>query len=97
MTGKVRVPMTASLDNVSVGEKVVFRVAASTAPSGFRYQVARRRPGGTWKVWKSITSKTTSWRPKGNATGAWEFRARTVRISNGGKSAWSPVLDLDVG
>jgi plastocyanin len=96
MTGKVRVPMTASLDTVGVGEKVVFRVATSTAPSGFRYEIARRRSGGAWKAWKSITSKTTSWRPKANAVGGWDFRARTVRISNGGKSAWSPVLDLDV-
>ena len=96
MTGKVRVPMTSSLDTVGVGEKVLFRVATSTAPSGFRYEIARRRSGGAWKAWKSITSKTTSWRPKADAVGAWEFRARTVRISNEGRSSWSPVLDLDV-
>jgi plastocyanin len=96
MTGRVRVPMTAAPDNVAVGGQVVLRVAHQTAQSGFRYKIVRRRPGGTWKVWRTITSKTTSWKPKANAAGEWEFRAKTIRISNGGTSAWSPAIDLHV-
>jgi hypothetical protein len=97
MTGKVRVPMTANDGSVDRGEKVVLRVATTGAPSGFRYEIGRRRVGGPWKRWRTITAKTTSWTPKSKAAGDWEFRARTVRISNGSKSSWSPVLDLHVG
>jgi plastocyanin len=96
MTGKVRVPMTANHGSVAVGDKIVLRVATTSAPSGFRYQISRRRAGGAWAVWKTSTAKTTSWRPTGNVAGTWEFRAKTIRISNGGKSANSPVLTIAV-
>ena len=32
-----------------------------------------------------------------SVAGAWQFRTKTIRISNGGKSANSPVLEIQVG
>jgi plastocyanin len=95
MKGVVRVPI--SMDSSTfVGQPTILRVASVSAPSGFRYRIQRKRPGGTWKLWRVTTAKTTSWTPKAGAVGEWRFRARTQRISTGAVSGWSPVRRIVV-
>lgn len=95
MKGAVRVPILMP-SSVLVNEMIQLRVASSDAPTGFEYQIQRRRPGGTWTMWRQTTGKTTTWTPGIGALGEWRFRARTKRLSNGAVSGWSPARHLTV-
>jgi plastocyanin len=95
MKGTVKVPIQVSPASGSVG--TAFRVTAASvvAPSGFVYDIQRRKRNGDWTAWKTgITSKSATFRPK--ASGTWSFRSRLRRTSNGAKSGWSPARSISV-
>jgi plastocyanin len=94
MKGAVRVRMKASARSIGLGGKVTLRMAMQGAPSGYRYRVQRRAPGGSWTTLRTTTSRTTTW--VASTRGTWSFRARTERVSTGKVSGWSPVLSISV-
>lgn len=97
MTGRVQVKMGFNGDVVEVGkETIVLRLATKAAPNGFRYRIQRRRAGAKWAAWRTVTTRTTSWKPKARAIGDWEFRSLTERTSNGARSGWSPIQGFSV-
>ena len=94
MTGAVQVPMRASDTTPKVDQQVTLSVATIGAPAGYRYSIQRRAPGGSFKTWKAITGKSTSF--KGKSTGTWRFRSRLVRTADGAASGWSPSISVRV-
>jgi hypothetical protein len=95
MTGRVRVPLKASDQQVSPGHQTTIFAATAAAPTGFRYVIQRRAPGAAFTPWKSITTRSTTFRS--NVAGDWRFRARLRRVADGAHSDWSPVLIVHVG
>ena len=95
MTGTVRVPIQVSPSSGSVGTAFGVTVASVAAPSGFVYDIQRRKGSGDWTAWKTgITAKSATFRPK--ASGTWSFRSRLRKTSNGAKSGWSPPRSISV-
>jgi len=95
MTGTVKVPVQVIPPSGSVGTAFRVTVAAVAAPSGFVYDIQRRKGSGDWTAWKTgITSKSATFRPK--ASGIWSFRSRLRKTSNGAKSGWSPARSISV-
>jgi plastocyanin len=88
MTGKVRVPMTATGSEAD-GWKVRWRVG--TNPKGRSYDVQMRKVGTrTWSLFRQgTTAATGSFEPR---PGTWQLRARTIKGSV--TTGWSPVLTL---
>ena len=94
MTGTVKVPIQVTPPSGSVGTAFRVTVASVAAPSGFVYDIQRRKGSGDWTAWKTgITSKSATFRPK--ASGTWSFRSR-LRETDGGKSGWSPPRSISV-
>jgi hypothetical protein len=51
------------------------------APSGFVYDIQRKKGSGDWMAWKTgITSKSVMFKPK--ASGTWSFRSHLRKTSN---------------
>lgn len=95
MKGTVKVPIQVSPSSGSVGAAFRVTVAAVAAPSGFVYDIQRRKGSGDWSAWKrGITSKSVAFRPK--AVGRWSFRSRLRKTSNGARSGWSPARSISV-
>ncbi len=94
MTGAVKVPIQIAPSSGSVGTAFSVTAASVAAPSGFVYDIQRRKGSGDWTAWKiGITSKSATFRPK--ASGTWSFRSR-LRETDGGKSGWSPPRSISV-
>jgi plastocyanin len=94
MHGNVHVPMQAVPSSGTTATTYSIHVATVVAPSGLVYIIQRKAPGGSFVLWKRITTKTTTFTT--SHTGQWSFRARLKRTSNGTTSGWSPVLVVTV-
>jgi plastocyanin len=94
MHGNVRVPMQAVPSSGTTATTFSIKVATVTAPSGLVYVIQRKAPGGSFALWKTITTKTTAFTT--SQAGTWSFRARLKKTSNGTQSGWSPVLTISV-
>jgi plastocyanin len=88
MTGVVKVPIRVTPGSGPAGSTFTIRVADVSAPSGFQYVIQRKRPGGSFQAWRTITGQTTAFSTQ--VTGTWQFRSRLRRISDGAASGWSP-------
>lgn len=89
MTGKVRVPVDASPATGSVDSVFTITIAAVSAPSGFVYDVQRKKGSGDWTAFRTgITSRAVRFDP--TSTGRYAFRTRLRATSNGARSGWSP-------
>jgi plastocyanin len=95
MTGKIKVPVQASPDSGGTSTSFTISVADAAAPSGFTYDVQKKKDDGSWKDWKTgITSASVTFDPK--KAGTYRFRARLTRSSNDAHSGWSPSDSVDV-
>ncbi len=95
MRGTVKVPIQVAPSSGSAGTTFTVTAASVAAPSGFVYDIQRRRGSGDWTAWKTgITSKSAKFRPKAPAT--WSFRSRLRKTSNGAKGGWSPAASISV-
>ncbi|MBW8750111.1 MAG: hypothetical protein JF565_01650 [Propionibacteriales bacterium] len=92
MTGKVRVPMTASA--ASAGWKLRWSTRTST-PANRRFDVRFKRVGASsWTAFRSGTAKRAgSFHPA--RAGSYLVRARTSNVGVG-HSAWSPALTVRI-
>jgi plastocyanin len=91
MTGRVRVPVQASVQS---NGKIKVVVASQAAQDGFVFDVQRRDGNGVWQLWKDgITKRTARFSP--TADGEYAFRAR-LRRESGGSSKWSPAASVAV-
>jgi plastocyanin len=93
MTGKVRVPMTAS-GAASAGWRLRWSTRTST-PSNRRFDVRYKRVGASsWTAFRSGTAKRAgSFHPA--RAGSYLVRARTSNVGVG-HSAWSPALTVRI-
>jgi hypothetical protein len=95
-TGTVTVPMSSSRSSGTTATTFTIRWATATAPSGFVYDVAIRRPGATaFKLWKTgTTAASASFKPD-KGTGTYRFEARLRKLA-GGSAGYSPALSIKV-
>jgi plastocyanin len=94
MNGRVRVPVRVSPRAGDLGHTFTVRWATVAAPSGFVYDVQRRRGAGSWTAWLSGTTvASASFEP--SRAGTYRFRARLHRQS-ASASGWSPAASLTV-
>jgi plastocyanin len=86
MHGTVIVPIVVS--PLRGTKKTTFTIRlASAAQAGFTYDVQRRVGAGPWTTWKvGVASITVRFKHR---RGAFAFRSRLHRISNGATSGWS--------
>ena len=91
MTGKVRVPITAS-GSASAGWRLRWSTRTST-PANRRFDVRFKRVGATtWTAFRSGTAKRAgSFHP--SRAGSYLVRARTSNVGVG-HSGWSPALTV---
>jgi plastocyanin len=95
MKGTVKVPLRVSPASGSVGTSFIISVANRKAPSGFVYDIQRRKGSGAWTAWRTgITAKSATFKP--SSSGTWSFRSRLRKTSNGAKSGWSPARSVTV-
>jgi plastocyanin len=94
MHGNIHVPMNAVPAGGHVSTIFSIHVATVAAPGGLVYVIQRKAPGGSFALWKTITTKATAFKP--SKAGDWSFRTRVKRTSNGSHSGWSPVLTISV-
>ena len=96
-TGTVKSKMTASPPSGGPGTQFTIAWASATPPAGFVFNVQIRRPdSGTWVDWKNgVTSTSATFVPDAG-TGAYSFRAKLRKTSNGSSSNWSPVVSIQV-
>jgi plastocyanin len=87
MGGRVIVPLSVSPSAGGVGDTFTMTWAGARAPSGFVYDVQRRRLGQGWSAWRTgVLAKLGRLVPK--AVGVVLFRAR-LREIGAGRSDWS--------
>jgi len=94
MKGTVAVRMAAAPTSGTAAATVFDIVwAVNNAPSGWGYDVQKRKKGGTFKTWKSnVPSSHASFDPA--KTGKFQFR---MRLRHGAEvSAYSPILTITV-
>ena len=95
MTGRVGVPANVS---PSVGSKTTPFVVtwALSVPTGARFDVQVKRPGGAWQNWRTnVPTASASYTPGASApAGTYWFQAR-IRLP-GGVSGWSPPVTVAV-
>jgi plastocyanin len=94
MTGRVRVPMKAG-GSASAGWTLRWSSLSST-PTHRAFDVQIKRPGSTsWAAFRTDTkTRHVFFNPAHNGT--YSFRARTRNLSNGKRSAWSPVKQVKI-
>jgi len=94
MTGTVKVKMAAS-PTTGTAAATVFDIvwAINNAPSGWSYDVQKRKKGGTFKTWQnSVAAPHASFDPA--KTGKFQFR---MRLRHGAAtSGYSPILTITV-
>ena len=94
MHGNVHVPINASPGSGSTATTFTITVATVLAGTRFDYVIQRKAPGGSFAPWKTINSKSTTF--KAPRAGTWQFRMRLKKSANGTHSGWSPVLSIPV-
>ncbi|MEA2623336.1 MAG: Cupredoxin-like domain [Chloroflexota bacterium] len=95
MHGKIRVFMERTPSSGTTATTFTVFVATAQAPTGFKFIVQRKVPGGQFRAFKSTRAKQFMFHP--SAAGTWAFRSRYLRNSDGAMSGWSPVLKIVVG
>jgi hypothetical protein len=96
MKGTVKVPEKANPS--SGGKSTTFHVtwSAATAPIGYDFDVQVKRPGTSYKNWKTdVTGRTSSFVPD-HGKGTYSFRSRLEKKNNGAHSGWSPAATISV-
>jgi plastocyanin len=94
MNGRVRAPIRVSPRAGELGRAFTVRWAGVPAPSGFVYDVERRRNDGSWTSWLSdATAGSAAFEP--TRPGTYRFRAR-LRRQSAGASGWSPAASVTV-
>ena len=96
MIGSVTVPMRASATSGSISLQTTLTWSSlASAPAGYVADVQILRPGARkWATWKSAVTVGSGVFTPGAGAGAYGFRARLRRLSNGAASAWSPQLTI---
>jgi plastocyanin len=97
MHGTISVPERA--DPRSGSRSTVFHIimASSGAPSGWTYDVQRRKGSGAWTSWRSgLTHATTTFAAGSMGAGTYYFRSRLHRTSNNAVSGYSPSVSIAV-
>ena len=95
MRGRVKASMLAQPFSGSTDTTFVLRVATVPIGAGFVEDIQRRKQGsGTWRLWRTTSNQTVNWTP--GKLGAWQFRARLRKTSNGQATGWSSVIAISV-
>ena len=92
MNGRVDVPMFATPSKGPKTRAFTLIWSSVVAPTGFVFDVQRRRAGSSWSTWAGgTTARTGVFRPW--RVGTYRFRARMRQTSSGFASGWSePVV-----
>ncbi|MBV9951502.1 MAG: hypothetical protein JO291_06095 [Acidimicrobiia bacterium] len=94
MHGTVKVPIAVSPTSGSTSTTYTVTLASTAAPSGFRYVVQEKDPGGAFNALRTVTSATTTFTaPK---AGTYQFRSGLQRISPAGTSGFSDPVSVTV-
>jgi plastocyanin len=95
MQGRVRAHMLAEPFSGNTSTTFKLRVATAPLPAGFVEDIQRRKQGsGSWKLWRTTSHRSVDWAPSN--PGAWQFRARLRKMSNGQATGWSSVIAVSV-
>src|SRR3954449_1652615 len=94
MHGTVKVPIAASPTSGSTSTTFTVTLASTSAPSGFRYVVQKKDPGGSFTAFRTVTTPTTTF--TASKAGTYQFRSELQRISPAGTSGFSDPLSLTV-
>jgi uncharacterized repeat protein (TIGR01451 family) len=76
----------------------VFTVTWAWAPAqpGYVFDVAIRRPAGTWETWRADETGTSATFTADAGTGDYQFKARMRNTGNGAASGWSLPTTITV-
>lgn len=97
MRGTVKVPARATPSTGSTSTSFTVRVSTVTAPSGWVYDVQRRKNSGSWVSFRTGTrAPAVAFRAGSLGAGTYYFRARLRRVSTGNASSWSPAARVGV-
>ncbi|MEX1263213.1 MAG: hypothetical protein WEE66_04635 [Actinomycetota bacterium] len=98
MIGAVTVPMSASAASGSISSQITLTWSSlTTVPAAYVVDAQILRPGTRkWAPWKqNVTLGSAVFTPDAGK-GAYAFRARLRKLSNGSASAWSPQLTITI-
>jgi plastocyanin len=93
LTSIVKVPSLASPKTGGVGDTYTITWSTATAPAGFVYDVAVKRPGQGWQIWMTTTSPNTTFVPD-SGPGKYQFHARIRNLSTHKTVTYSPPASI---
>ena len=97
MGGRVEVPMRVAPRSGGLHRTFTITWASADATGNHVYDVRVRRPGKTWKAWRSgVAMRTDSFLPRAGE-GRYRFRARMRDVVTGEASRWSAAVSIRVG
>jgi plastocyanin len=94
MHGTVEVPIAVSPTSGSTSTTFTVTLASTGAPSGFRYVVEKKDPGGSFAAFRTVTTPTTTF--TASKSGTYQFRSELQRISPAGTSGFSDPVSVTV-
>ena len=95
MNGRVDVPIFATPSKGSITRAFTLIWSSVVAPTGFVFDVQKRRAGSPWAIWAAgTTARTSVFRPW--RVGTYRFRARMRQMSSGFASGWSDAVTIAV-
>jgi hypothetical protein len=94
--GTISVPMGSSRLSGTTATIFTIRWATGTAPAGFVYDVAIKRPGTTaFKLWKAGTTAASASFKADKGIGTYSFEARLRKLAVG-QAGYSPSISIKV-
>ena len=96
MRAEVRVPPVAVPASGSVGDTfTIYFAQADPGPFGFRFDVQKMDPGGTFQDYQlNVTTRSVTFTP--GASGTYQFRVRPERTTSSGRALYSPAVSISV-
>ncbi|HEX7248132.1 MAG TPA: hypothetical protein VF351_08540 [Actinomycetota bacterium] len=98
MIARVSVPMSAAATTGTTSSQIGLTWSSlASLPSAYVVDVQILRPGARkWALWKSAVTVGSGTFTPSAGTGAYGFRARMRKVSNGTTSAWSPPISITI-
>jgi plastocyanin len=90
MTGRVRVKLRFTRNS---NGSITVRMATENPATGFRHELQRKNPGGSFGATMSFTTQVYTFTP--TVDGTYQFRARYRKVG-GVATGWSPILSIAV-
>jgi hypothetical protein len=94
-TAKVQVPTLATPKAGGVGDTYTITWSTASAPDGFVFDVAIKRPGAAWTHWATLATPSAAFVPDAGV-GTYQFHARLRNLVNKKKVAYSLPATITV-